>query len=491
MSLDGTVTDDGLPNPPSSVTTTWTQQSGPGTVTFNDANAVDTTASFSAAGTYVLRLTADDADLSNYDEVTITVNGSSSGPEITEDWTAANGNAWPSQWTREDISGTAPAITVYNNKGRINNGGDTGTSLMYINTAHAENIDQTATIYVTNNSTFPGFIARRADNDADTYYDMHIGSGAGSSPQLKIRKVVDGTATVLGYSSDKLTSGSTYHLRFLVQSDGSGGTDLKAKVWQDGSSEPTSWNLEINGDTESKLQGVAGRFGVKAQVGVNNRLADFDNYEADILDPTSVTEDWTGTTGSSWSSQWTREDLSGTAPTVTINNNEGRINNGGDTGTVLMYVNNANAEDIDQAVTLNVTNNSVFAGFIARRSDNDPDTYYDVRIGSGAGSNPQLKIRKVVDGTVTVLGYSSDKLTSGSDYHLRFLVQSNSSGGTDLKAKVWQDGSSEPGTWNLEVNNDTESRLQGISGRFGLKVQVGVNNRLVDFDDYEADILRV
>ena len=72
--LDGTVTDDGLPNPPGAVTTTWTKQSGPGTVTFGNASAVDTTATFSVAGTYVLRLTANDSALSAYDEVTITVN---------------------------------------------------------------------------------------------------------------------------------------------------------------------------------------------------------------------------------------------------------------------------------------------------------------------------------------------------------------------------------------------------------------------------------
>ena len=54
--LDGTVTDDGLPNPPGALTTSWSQVSGPGTVTFADASAVDTTASFSAAGAYVLEL---------------------------------------------------------------------------------------------------------------------------------------------------------------------------------------------------------------------------------------------------------------------------------------------------------------------------------------------------------------------------------------------------------------------------------------------------
>jgi hypothetical protein len=71
--LDGTVTDDGKPNPPSTVTSTWSKISGPGTVTFGDSSLVDTTATFSEPGTYVLRLTADDSELSDFDEVTIIV----------------------------------------------------------------------------------------------------------------------------------------------------------------------------------------------------------------------------------------------------------------------------------------------------------------------------------------------------------------------------------------------------------------------------------
>jgi hypothetical protein len=83
--LDGTVGDDGLPNPPALVTSLWTQESGPGTVTFGDDSAVDTTASFSDAGTYVLRLTADDGELSAYDEVTIIVESSTPPTEIIID----------------------------------------------------------------------------------------------------------------------------------------------------------------------------------------------------------------------------------------------------------------------------------------------------------------------------------------------------------------------------------------------------------------------
>lgn len=69
--LHGTASDDGLPS--STVTTTWSLVSGPGTVIFADATAVDTSATFSATGSYLLRLTADDGELTASDEVEITV----------------------------------------------------------------------------------------------------------------------------------------------------------------------------------------------------------------------------------------------------------------------------------------------------------------------------------------------------------------------------------------------------------------------------------
>jgi len=82
-SLDGTVTNDGLPVG-AAVTSTWSKVSGPGTVTFGSATAVDTTASFSVAGTYVLRLTASDTVLSASDDVQVVVNGAvTTAPAIT------------------------------------------------------------------------------------------------------------------------------------------------------------------------------------------------------------------------------------------------------------------------------------------------------------------------------------------------------------------------------------------------------------------------
>ena len=70
--LDGTVTDDGVPKPPGAVTTTWSRLSGPGQVAFDNASQVDTTATFSQIGVYVLELLAFDGIRPARDTVTIT-----------------------------------------------------------------------------------------------------------------------------------------------------------------------------------------------------------------------------------------------------------------------------------------------------------------------------------------------------------------------------------------------------------------------------------
>lgn len=82
-SLTGTVTDDGLPTPVN-VTQSWSKVSGPGTVNFANANATSTSASFSQAGTYILKLTANDGFLQNSDDVQITVNEAGNQDPVTQ-----------------------------------------------------------------------------------------------------------------------------------------------------------------------------------------------------------------------------------------------------------------------------------------------------------------------------------------------------------------------------------------------------------------------
>ncbi|MGE3507816.1 MAG: PA14 domain-containing protein, partial [Vicinamibacterales bacterium] len=81
-SLVGTATDDGLPNPPAALTYAWSRVSGPGTVTFGTPATLSTTAAFSAAGTYTLRLTVSDSVLSATDDVVVTVNAGNQPPTV-------------------------------------------------------------------------------------------------------------------------------------------------------------------------------------------------------------------------------------------------------------------------------------------------------------------------------------------------------------------------------------------------------------------------
>jgi hypothetical protein len=70
--LNGAVSDDGIPAG-SPLTSLWSVVSGPGSVTFKNASSAKTSAVFSKAGLYTLRLTASDGQKTSSDEATFDV----------------------------------------------------------------------------------------------------------------------------------------------------------------------------------------------------------------------------------------------------------------------------------------------------------------------------------------------------------------------------------------------------------------------------------
>ncbi len=69
--VEGTVTDDGLPD--GVLTVAWNQVDGPGTAVFSHSAATRTVVTFSAIGRYALRLAADDGEHETADELTVDV----------------------------------------------------------------------------------------------------------------------------------------------------------------------------------------------------------------------------------------------------------------------------------------------------------------------------------------------------------------------------------------------------------------------------------
>ncbi|NJL48606.1 MAG: hypothetical protein HC929_15390 [Leptolyngbyaceae cyanobacterium SM2_5_2] len=67
--------DSGLGSPQQGrLTLRWSQLSGPGTVSFNEATLANPTAQFSTSGTYVLRLTANNGQLTTVADITVHAN---------------------------------------------------------------------------------------------------------------------------------------------------------------------------------------------------------------------------------------------------------------------------------------------------------------------------------------------------------------------------------------------------------------------------------
>ena len=78
--LDGTVSDDGLPD--GALDLGWSKVDGPGDVVFSRPGSEDTDATFSASGSYLLRLSASDGELSSYDEARIVVQDANAAPVV-------------------------------------------------------------------------------------------------------------------------------------------------------------------------------------------------------------------------------------------------------------------------------------------------------------------------------------------------------------------------------------------------------------------------
>jgi methionine-rich copper-binding protein CopC len=73
LDLNGFASDDGQPLSASPLAISWSKVSGPGDVLFGNSSLLSTTAQFSDAGTYVLRLTASDGLLTSLDDLTVVV----------------------------------------------------------------------------------------------------------------------------------------------------------------------------------------------------------------------------------------------------------------------------------------------------------------------------------------------------------------------------------------------------------------------------------
>ncbi|WP_432799176.1 PKD domain-containing protein [Poriferisphaera sp. WC338] len=249
--LDGTVNDDNLPNPPSSVTVTWSAQSGPGVVTFGDANATDTTATFTAPGEYILRLTADDSELQSYDEVKVTVNLTGSGgystvfdTDVSSDFNEADigllgdtsGSHLTVDWTGGDVDVSSRYNKIYTvvlNTSDDGDGTDDNDDGWYTGDVDAslefqfDNSDSSNVRAIVS-------VRQNANTGVNTYPLYYV---LMSDDTLSIRKRTGySSETVLATQSFTTVGGSNDYILQLSATDSSGSVNLSASLNQDATS---------------------------------------------------------------------------------------------------------------------------------------------------------------------------------------------------------------------------------------------------------------
>jgi|GEM_PF-1479346 len=227
--LDTTVTP--IPEHAGSLGVQWTKVSGPGTVTFTNPTATSTGATFSAAGEYVVRLTADDGVLQSTRDITVRVLHTAVSGPIDSSLKLRLALDETSGLTAHDISGVSPAndgtltgLTVpptWTGSGKISGAlsCDIDQQRIEIPDSATNPLDGFSQMSISmwikpsslpvGTTTYYGLITKRVTPFNNESYRMELrGSTAGTSSPVYVT-ITPGT-TLQG--TTQLVAGSWYHL---------------------------------------------------------------------------------------------------------------------------------------------------------------------------------------------------------------------------------------------------------------------------------------
>ena len=491
IAIDATVTDNGVANPPTGLTYSWTAVSAPGTVTFSNPSGIDTLASFSAPGQYVLRLSASDGARVGSDDVHVVVNPPQTSGPVLEAWNGPDFSNWPAQWTAK--VGGSPTIDVFGNQGRIRYvSGGGGSVREYINDHNGENVDLVASVNLSANGSIGGLFARQLDSDSNTYLGAKFGATGFPSDYARIFMVVDGESYDLAYMPSPFVQATQYRMRFKVETNSNGTMNLRFRVWNT-PTEPTSWTLQVLDWSNSIFQGRAGRFGVIGDANIQGRAVTFDDFQADVLDVPAVrvvTENWTGNWGGPWPQQlWATETLYG-PEIITIVNNQGRMFAQGTYAAGRAYLKDYNALDVDIVTSVVLNLNGAQAGCFARRNDSDNGSYVGAKFGvTGFESDSIRLFYQDHWGSVVTITSKPSPFLQTHLYTMHFRTETNPDGTVNLRFKIWEPSVTpvEPPGWNLDKSNVLlPSPIRTRPGRFGLLHYGNVSGRSATYDDFTA-----
>ena len=229
-----------------------------------NGSGVTATHTYAVAGTYTITLTVTDDDgATGTSSSTVVV---TSGPAPTNFVEDSFGRDTTNGWGSAEIGGawsttsTASAYSVSGGAGRITMNAGAGRYAS-LNSVTQTASDVRASLSLdkaqTGGGTYMALVGRRVDGSNDYRVKLRVQAGGAVTAQLV--RVVNGTETVIQSVATvpglTWNAGEVLHVRFQVS--GTGTTNLAAKVWKDGTAEPTGWTLS-GADQTAALQSAGG-----------------------------------------------------------------------------------------------------------------------------------------------------------------------------------------------------------------------------------------
>ena len=215
-------------------------------------------------------------------------------------------------------------------------------------------------------------------------------------------------------------------------------------------------------------------------------------------------DNFTGTNGDAWDSgKWTTSEEGSSSANTDIQSNEGRMQATNSVDDFSAATANADT-DVQEAEALiyvdptnyNQTDNAWI--YLMLRSSGEqvaanagrPATAYYWRADLRSNNTGMNLYRRVTNSETLLTGSASSRSATNVPFWMRMATEDS---GSDviIRVRAWDDGSSEPGTWDINHTDTSPGILHGATGKLQLVARSfsssGVDVRVDDVEFWDLD----